>query len=128
MRGIMPTVSSEVKLERIVEELESVYRNTNDFLGLRMLGNFYELSAERHRSSDVSRWVVIDWFAKAAETYKAALSAYQSQVEIQIPSFENYLRQRIGEVETLVGLIRPYGLRPVPVVAEAPELVTVGIG
>ncbi len=130
----LPFVSSEVKLEMVVEELETVYRNTQDFLGLRHLGNLYELTAERHRESDVSRWVVIEWFERAADMYRSALSAFRAQSEDQpagqpvahVPGFEAYLAQRISHVEMLIELLKPYGLRPEA--AKATEPVAAGIG
>ena len=88
------------------------------------MGNVYEQIAEKHRSSDVSRWVVIEWFEKAAATYKAALTAYRDQSIVKIPGFGEYLEQRVSDVETLTGLLRPYGQRPAPREAEA---ITAGV-
>lgn len=120
----LPRVSSEVSLDRVIEELESTFTNVQDFLGLRALGNIYEQIAERHRSSDVSRWVVIEWFGKAADTYRAALTAYRDQSIVKIPGFGEYLEQRVSDVETLAGLLMPYGQRPAPRGAEA---ITAGV-
>ena len=116
----LPLVSRDVRLERIIEDLESTFTDVNDFLGLRVLGNVYEKIAEKHRSSDVSRWVVIEWFEQAADTYKAALTAYRSQSTVQIPDFGEYLEQRAADVERLTELLRPYGQRPADAKAAEP--------
>ena len=121
----LPLVSSEVNLERVIEELEGTYARVEDFLGLRMLGNFYWLIAEEHRSSDISRMAVIEWFEKASDTYKAALNAYQSQSTVQIPDFDVYLQRRINEVDGLVQILKPYGQRPVA--AKVAEPAAVGV-
>ncbi len=122
----LPLVSSEVRLEAIVEQLHSDFTYTEDFSGLRVLGNFYEMLAQRHRSSDVSRLVVIEWFEKAADTYEAALTAYTAQSEAQLPGFDTYLEYRIREVKMLAGLLKPYGSE-IPLADRVAEAITAEI-
>lgn len=109
MRGIMPTVSSEVNLLRIIEGMETTSCETMDFIVLGVLGNVYEQAAEAHRGSSISRVVVVEWFEKAAATYLAALDAYRQQSDARIPGFAERLEARLNYVNAMKRYITPYG-------------------
>ena len=117
---MMPTASSEVDLLRIIEGMEITSRETMDFILLGALGNFYELAAEKHKASSIARVFVIEWFEKAASTYKAALDAYRQQSDTQIPGFAERLEAHLNYVNDMKGHITPYGQSVDP--SERPKL------
>lgn len=105
----MLAVSSEVDLLRILEGMETTSREATDFIVLGVLGIVYEQAAEAHRASSIARVFVIEWYEKAASTYKAALDAYRQQSDAQILGFAERLEERIEDVKRMVNYITPSG-------------------